>query len=89
VLLLAEGVAKAGGDGCFDAGCRTAFGVVGGGGCLIAGYIEVLSAGRGLIVTSTSGDGVERLMRNRERMAMTGKTVKSRMRMSPRRVNRR
>ncbi len=89
VLLLAEGVARAGGDGCFDAGCRTALGVVGGRDCLITGYVEVLSSGRGLIVMSTSGAGVDRLMRNRERMAMIGKTVKSRIIIIPSRVSRR
>jgi len=58
VLLLAGGVERTGGDGCFNAGCRTALGVGGGEGCLIAGYIEALTGGTGLIVTSTSGIGV-------------------------------
>ena len=86
VLPLSGVVARTGGDVCFSVGCRTAFGVGGGDGCLIAGYVEVFSAGLGLIVMSTSGAGVERLMRNKERMAITGKTVKSRIRMSPSRV---
>jgi hypothetical protein len=89
VLLLTGGVERTGGDGCFNAGCRTALGVGGGEGCLIAGYVEVLSAGLGLIVTSTSGVGVERFMTNKERMAMTGTMVKSRIRASPSRVIRR
>jgi len=86
MLLLAEGVIRADGDGCFNGACRIAFGVENGEGCLITGYVEVLLAGRGLIVTFTSGVGIERLKRNKERMAAMGTTVKSRMRMIPSRV---
>jgi hypothetical protein len=55
----------------------------------MAGYVEGLSAGLGLIVTSTSGVGVDRFMTNKERMAMIGTTVRSRIRASPSRVIRR
>jgi hypothetical protein len=58
VLLLAGGLERTGGDGGFNGGCRTALGVGAWEGCLMAGYVEVLSAGLGLIVTSTSGIGV-------------------------------
>lgn len=43
----------------------------------------VLVVGAGLIVTSTSVGGVDWFQRNMKRSAMTGKTVKSRMRASP------
>ena len=90
VLLSAGGVERTGGDGCFNAGCRTALGVGAGEGCLMmAEFIEVLSAGLGLIVTSASGIGVAWFRRNKERMAMTGTMVKSRIRTSPSRVIRR
>ena len=58
VLLLAGGLERTGGDGGFNAGCRTALGVGAGEGCLMAGYVEVLSGSLDLIVMSTSGIGV-------------------------------
>ncbi len=70
-------------------GCRSAFGAGGGVGWWIVGYMEVLAVGIGLIVTSTSGVGVDRFKRNRERSAITGRRVKTKMRTSPSFVNRR
>ena len=50
---------------------------------MIVGYIEGSTVGIGLIVTSTLGGGVDAFKRKRERSAMTGRTVKTRMRTSP------
>ena len=83
VLLFTGEVERTGGEGCFDAGCCTAFGIDDGVGCLMAAPFEVLTAGIGLMVTSTFGAGVDRFKRNQERIAITDKTVKIRMSASP------
>jgi hypothetical protein len=88
-LLFLIGDESAGGEGRAACGCRSAFGAGGGGCCLIIGYIEVLAVGIGLMLTSTFGIGVDWFRMNKERMAITGKKVKSRIRISPRRVIRR
>ena len=63
--------------------CRSAFGAGGDAGWLIVGYVEVLVGGMVLIVTSVSGTGVDLFKKNTKKSAMTGKTVKIRMRPNP------
>jgi hypothetical protein len=81
MFLIGDG--SVGGEGRAALGCRSAFGAGGGVGWWIVGYMEVLVVGIGLIVTSTFGIGVDRFKRNKERSAMTGKTMQIRMRTSP------
>jgi hypothetical protein len=64
-------------------GSRIAFGAGRGVGWVIAGYMEVLAIGNGLIVTSTFGIGVDRFKRNKDKSAIMGKMVKTRTKTSP------
>jgi hypothetical protein len=77
------GVGNVGGVGCAALGCRSAFGASGVGCWWIVGYIEGSTGGADLMVRFTFGIGVDWFQRNKERIAMKGRTVKIRMSATP------